>query len=151
MSYFPKGDWVSLNYDNSVVIEASDKEGMYGDWYSLYPSNESATAHLAPGAMIGYSINMDVQFNTTKEIMDSADTMFYINPDHNGQAQGSWYENKKNTRSSIDNHDYEYYQFQFSANSLKKFNTDKGTPGSQDAELFGVIIYNAKNKNFDYS
>jgi len=44
---------------------------------------------------------MDIQFNTTKEIMEASDTYFYINPDQNAQAQGSWYVNTKNTRSSI--------------------------------------------------
>lgn len=56
-SYFPKGDWVSLNHYETIVISSSDKEGKYGEWFDLYPSNESCTAHLAPGAMVGWSIN----------------------------------------------------------------------------------------------
>jgi hypothetical protein len=101
----------------------SDCFGVYGEWRDLPVSNDSDSqihSHLMPGAMLAFQNNSQ-KFKLTSEIM-AQDVTMIANRDHNGQASGKLFlDDGISLEQLYETNSYEYYSFQLSAGSIKKW------------------------------
>jgi hypothetical protein len=68
------------------------------------------------------------------------------NMDENGHAQGELFiDDGKNTNSELTSMTYEYYQFQLSANSIKKWVLNEKNTGPVGTGIDSFVIANAKS------
>ena len=123
-TYFPSGDWVSMK-DYSVLTSA-------GEVKEVPVQNDVAISHLMPGAIV---TKQEGDFMTTSDLSANKFTMV-ANRDNLGHAQGTLY---VDDGVSVEQ-GYDYFEFQLSANSFKKW--EKGTSGNTKT-LDSLIITNA--------
>ena len=76
MSYFPAGQWVSMNNFSDIIDvkcpNNTDCYGKYGEYWALKVSNKNDSvihSHLKPGAFLAFQDNSEQKFSLTEEIL----------------------------------------------------------------------------------
>jgi hypothetical protein len=105
-----------------------------------------------PGAFIAFQNNSDQKSFTTQDILSKPVSMI-ANRDRFGHAQGRLFLDDGFTLSQLKNNEYEHYEFQLSANSIKKWilNDDSRSKAS-GIKIDKFVITNAEDlKNTDFA
>jgi len=117
-SYFPRGSWVSMKDFGDIV---TPNASLQGEWLHLKAPTDTVNVHLRPGFLVPFQDNRDQRFNGTEDLLTRAPLALIANRDEHGHAQGKLFLDRGYSVSELEYGDYEYYEFQLSANSLKKW------------------------------
>lgn len=99
--------------------------------------------HLRPGYMIAKE--MCANCSTTTDLKTNGKIQMIANRDENGHAEGELFIDSGNTKSELSTQTYEYYQFQLSANSIKKWVKNEKNTGPVGKGIDSFVIANAKS------
>jgi maltase-glucoamylase len=180
-SYFPTMEneaWVNI-FDFSDT-QKTTKDAMDAtvktNQRNTIKAADHANAYLRPGTILPMqSTSIMVEDPTTnamvaKTAMTTQDMLTYapvdllVNLDHNGQAKGSLLLDDGESRHTLENQLYDYYQFAYNKGSLKRewATNDSGEGGFPDPDkeygiesenrvLNKIVLVNAKDKTIDFA
>lgn len=146
-SYFPTGQWVSLR-DYKIVTSAAPAPA--GGQYMTLDATNGINAHLRPGYMVPKeACNKPLAENsnncsTTTDLRANGKLSMIANRDTQGHAVGELFIDSGDTHSEILTQTYEYYQFQLSAGSIKKWVLNEKNSGPVGNGISSFVIANAK-------
>lgn len=150
-TYFPAGQWVDMRDFSS--IKGSQTAGLWAEVEAPEGATDTIITHLREGYMIPYQPqNMSAPFMTTQDVLNSAELHLVANPNPDGWAQGRLFMDDGEKLSTIENGDYDYYQFHLSAGSLKKWTLNDKALQQAGRGLDSLTIVNAEiHKNTDFA
>jgi hypothetical protein len=139
-SYFPNGQWVNLR-DFSKIVSAAAASSAKGTMMSL-DATRGINAHLRPGYMVAKETCADCM--TTADLRANGTTQMIANRDEQGHAVGEIFIDEGDSLSELSTQTYEYYQFQLSANSIKKWVKNDKNSGPVGKGIDSFVVANAK-------
>jgi ribosomal protein L14 len=81
-----------------------------GDKLQTLQVRDTVNVHLAPGALISFQDNSDMSIMTTQHSLNKS-IMLVVNRDSdNTYAEGTLFLDKGESKSELDNEDWEYYR-----------------------------------------
>lgn len=121
--YYPNdenGVWVNLRTWKGTSVDPASQ----GEVVQVPDSN--VDVQLRPGRIIPWVDNSAHAYNTTQQVLDSNRLSLVVNRDARGHAEGRLYLGDGVSQSQLEAKTYEYYQFKFGGQSLKKWNLNEG-------------------------
>jgi len=109
-----------------VEVKCPDEEPCYGEYGEMVdlPVTQDPTdlihAHIMPGKFLAFQSNKEEKFSLTSDILKQPVTMI-ANRDHNKHAEGRLFLDDGISVDQLEQQAYEHYEFQLSANSIKKW------------------------------
>ena len=94
---------------------------------------------LRPGHIVTFQPNNN-SFTTTDDVMNNGEIHLIANRDENGHAKGRLFKDTGVSRVEIENGIYEHYEFELSANSIKKWNLNPTVIQQVGPGLSSVVI-----------
>jgi len=144
-AYFPTGDWVSMK-DHSKIINGQNKDEMI----DIPMGTDTVNVWLRPGHMVAHQPQNN--YNTTDDVLASAETNLVFNRDSDGHAGGKLFIDQGISLSEINDKTYEYYQFHLSAGSLKKWVMNTEATAQVGKGVKSIVITNADDlKSVDFA
>jgi len=139
------------DYSKIISIKCPDSDGFecmgtYGEWVKLTTDvkdeNDMIKTHLVPGSIA--VIQPVEKPNLTTDVLDKSVTLV-ANRDYKGVAEGKLFLDDGYSLSTLENGEYEYYNFLISANSIKKQVLNERAEKAVGPKITEIVLTNAED------